>query len=726
MLVAATSQGQNSANNRANLDVKKANAEIKIDGRIDEDDWLEAQVASNFVNQWPSDSGAAEAITEVRLTYDENFIYIGAILYDDGENRIIQSLRRDNDSHWNSDGFTVIFDPINNKSNGFVFGVNAGGAQMEGTANSQGNETNVDLNWDNKWMSEIGQYENMWVVEMAIPFKTLRYNSSSTSWGINFVRNDMKRNIYSTWSAVPRNLPALDIGYTGQLQWDAAPQPSKGKVILIPYASGNIARNHEDNESTKYDGDVGLDAKIAVTSSLNLDLTVNPDFSNVDVDQQVTNLSRFSIFFPEKRNFFLENSDLFSNFGTWNLRPFFSRKIGLNDGEAIPILYGARLSGNLTDDLRIGALDVQTRATDEFKAQNYAVAAFQQRVLKRSTVKGIFVNRQSSDKGEGFNKTDYNRVGGLEFQYLNESGRFGGSLRYHTSFTPEDTDDNSYYGANVEYNSRNFFTGLNLDKVGQNYVTDVGFAPRLNNTDSERDTTVRIGYTFINPWVGANFFTPESKVLNFHGPRTWHIFNINDDGELTERRYNLFYVLGFRNTSFFRIRFSDSQVTLPFALDLIGGDDFLPAGKYIFREVWAGYESDSRRTISFNSEITYGSFYNGTKLTLSGGLNIRQQPWGNFGINYTQNRVDLPENFGNTTLHLIGPQAEVSFSNKMFWTSFLQFNTQAENFNINSRFQWRYRPMSDLFIVYSDNYATDNLNVKNRGVVVKITYWLNL
>lgn len=707
--------------------IQKSIDQIELDGDLSEESWSNADIANNFINHWPLDSGKAEALTEVKLTYDDAFLYVAATCFDNGE-RIIQSLRRDSENHWSSDGFTIAIDPINQRTNGFLFGVNAGGAQIEGTLNVRGSDTESDNNWDNKWYSQVKQYEDRYVVEMAIPFKTLRYNGGNGAWGVNFIRNDMQRNIYSTWTRFPLNFGGIDLGYNGSIVWDKPPQPSEGKVILIPYTSGGISRNHEDNEPTERDFDAGLDAKIALSSSLNLDLTLNPDFSNVDVDQQVTNLTRFSVLFPERRNFFLENSDLFGNFGAWNVRPFFSRRIGLIDGEPVPILYGARLSGNITDDTRIGIMDVQTRSTNEVGAQNYAVLSAQKRVLKRSNIKGIFINRQSTESGESNDDmSDYNRVGGLEFEYLSSDGKWSGTARYHKSFNPEKYDQTDFYSAFIAHNSRNLWFGTAMNRVQENFIADVGFVPRLFNNDDARDTTVRIGYTQLNHWLGYNHFTSQDSKINFHGPRYWTALIYNDGGEFSERRSNLRYFLNFSSASEIEFRFIDSEIVLPFPTDFVGEDnDLLPSGRYRFQTYGIRYASNPRKAFYGEVSLDVGSFYNGNRTTFGLNANIRRQPWGNFGLAYTQNRVELSENFGSTVLHLIGPRMEVSFSNKMFWTSFLQYNTQAENFNINSRFQWRYKPMSDLFIVYSDNYATDGLNVKNRGIVFKLTYWLNL
>lgn len=706
------------------LDIKKTTEAIVIDGKLDENVWASIEGVNQMMNHWPLDSGIAKAISHVKMTYDDDFIYISAVQFDNGS-RIIQSLKRDDRNHWQSDAFTVAIDPINQRTNGFVFGVNAGGAQFEGMLNMRGNDSNIDTNWDNKWFSAVQQSDDRWVVEMAIPFKTLRYNSTNATWGINFIRNDMQNNAYTTWTQFPVNFGGVNLGFNGALNWDTPPKQSKGKVVLIPYVAGGANKNHEDLENTKYDVDVGLDAKIALTSSLNLDLTLNPDFSNVDVDQQVTNLSRFSLFFPEKRNFFLENSDIFSNFGSWGSRPFFSRRIGLDGGEQIPILFGARLSGNITDDTRIGIMDVQTRATDEVEAQNYAIAAVQKRVLKRSVIKGFLTNRQANVSDENGSRQDYNRVGGLEFEYLSNNGNLGGSIKQHYAVTDEEMSDKSSTSAELYYNVKTFFTGVNFTKMGENFITDAGFTPRLNNYDAANDTTVRIGYTLVNPWIGFNVY-PSGSIINRHGGRTWTVLTTNKDGSFNERRSTFVYVFDFADKSDFRVDVQNTDVQLPFETDLIGEDVFLPAERFTYTDIGVRYNSDPRKVLSLRSSVRYGEFFSGTKFTLSSTLNFRSQPWGNFGISYTQNKVDLGGEFGSTDLHLIGPTAQISFSNTIFWTSFLQYNTQAENFNINSRFQWRFKPMSDLFIVYSENYTTTNLKVKNRGLVFKLTYWFNV
>ena len=707
--------------------MEKAPDPVIIDGSEAEDAWEQIDKIPQLMNHWPLDTGFADALTEVKVTYDNDFVYVLAICYDQGD-RVIQTLRRDNmEAHWSSDNFTVVLDPMNGKQNGFLFGVNAGGAQVEAQISIDGVDSSSDPNWDNKWYSSVQQLPDRWVVEMAIPFKTLRYSSNNDQWGINFIRGDMARNSYSTWTQFPLNYGGINLNYMGTLDWDQKPKQAEGKVVLIPYLAGGTNRDFENDEGqTNYqqDFDAGLDAKIAITSSLNLDLTLNPDFSNVDVDQQVTNLSRFSIFFPERRNFFLENGDIFSNFGSWQIIPFFSRRIGLDGGQQVPISYGARLTGNLNENLRVGAMNVQTRAQGDVNANNFTVAAAHQRVFKRHILKGIVLNRQATGEGAG---TDFARNAGLEFQYIHPGGKWNNTFRFHGSDTEEGLNKNFYYGFGGDYRGRHLRMGWNFDVVGENFITELGFNPRINNFNAITEETTRQGFTRINPWVVYRFIpkNPDSK-LNQHGPRTWHRGFLNPDGSLNERGHGIAYDFIFKNQSELRVVYFSEEINLPVPTDFIGSDTPLPVDNYRNNDHFVRYNSDPRKALSTNLSAGYGTFYNGTRLNLQTGINLRTQPWGTFGIDYNLNRVELADGFGETTLHLLRANAEISFSNTMFWTTAVQYNSQAENYNIFSRFQWRYRPMSDFFLVYTDNYTTDGLNIKNRQIVFKVTYWLNM
>jgi hypothetical protein len=707
------------------LKVQKSQQLIVIDGELNESAWAQVESASPFFNKWPTDSGYADAKTQVRVIFNDEFIYVSAVNFQAKKDLVIQTLKRDQiDSYWNSENFSIVLDPMNQKNTGFMFGVNAGGSQLEASINVLGAWSIPNENWDNKWFSAVKVLEDRWIVEMAIPFTVLRFKKGVNNWGVNFVRTDMKRNVYSTWAQVPVQLNGVDLGHLGSLQFEGTLSPRQSRVTLIPYLSGSNTQDFEEGEDANLDANAGLDAKIALTSSLNLDLTYNPDFSNVDVDRQVTNVTRFSIFFPERRNFFLENADLFSNYGSWMVRPFFSRKIGIQEGEPIPIQMGARITGNITKSLRVGIMDIQTKATQDFSANNYFVASAQQRVFNRSTLKFFAGNRQTNDVVEGDNSDEYNRTYGGEFQFISEDGKFSSSVRAHLAETPEKLNHNEYLSLGGGYTSSKFYVGVTGEKVGENYINDLGFVPRLYNYDASNDTTIRIGHYAINPWFGL-MIRPKEKI-NLIEANTWSVINYKTNGEFLERSTSVNLTVSFKNTSEFFVEMFNTDTNVPVPCDILDNDIPLPATRYYFTQFTTRFSSDKRKALSGDVSFTRGNFYTGTRAEFGGSINARIQPWGNFGISYLQNEIDLGPEFGEASFVLIGPRAEVSFRNNIWLTTFLQYNTQAENFNVNSRLQWRFKPMSDLFIVYTDNYTTSNFAVKNRGVIVKLTYWLNL
>lgn len=727
LLSYSNTKGQIYEDNRTKFThpIKKTGLPIKIDGKLDDLEWGNHTATQQFLNQWPVDTGKARVSTNVRICYDNQFIYVGIACFDQHNKHVIQTLKRDSpNEYFNSDAIGIVIDPINKRTNGFFFGVSAGGAQVEGLVTATGTTTELQENWDNKWYSSTTSTDTVWFVEMAIPFSSLRYDNNNKVWGLNFVRNDMKGNTYSSWAWVPVNLNTIDLGFNGALIWDETPPSASSKASIVPYAAMGATKDYLSGTQPKFTVNAGGDAKIAVTSSLNLDLTINPDFSNVDVDRQITNLTRFSLFFPERRNFFIENSDIFTAFGYTQLRPFFSRQIGLVEGQPVPIQFGARLTGNLTDNLRIGLMDIQTdkKNGNKINASNYGIIALQQRILKRSSIRGMFINKQETSdiKNEG---KKFNRLGAVEFNYLSDDGKWSGDIRLHQTGTNIKSVDDGYQSISLTRATRKTNIRMSIHRIGTNYVSDVGFIPRLENYDANRDSIIRLGFTHINNLFVYNFFPKKGK-LNIHGPRYATDIFLNPNGSTNERQLFFSYYLNFKNQTEMEFIVRNTELNLPFST-FIAGNVPLQSGKYHFTNFGVWLQSDPRKSLSTNIYIQHGSFYAGTKTSLESSIKYRRQPWGSFSLTYNFDKVDFQPPYQSENFHLLGARMEISFSNAMFWTTFLQYNTQLENMNINSRFQWRYKPMSDLFLVYTDNY-TPELKIKNRGFVMKTTYWLNL
>ncbi|MFT3681720.1 MAG: DUF5916 domain-containing protein [Ferruginibacter sp.] len=704
-------------------EIEKTAEHIKIDGELNEAVWSTAAKTGDFWLKFPNDIGRPKNKTEVRVTYDDKFIYFGFTAQDSGK-AFIQSLKRDN-GHDGNDCVAIVLDPTNQRTNGFFFVVNAFNAQSEDQLPLP--EENA-WSWDNKWYSATKRYPDKWTAEIAIPFKTIRYTADKLLWGINFLRVDPVQNEYSVWTHLPVNFASHTLVYTGALVWKTPPPPAGGNNAFIPYINGELNKDNQNGLPIKSKANAGFDAKVALTSSLNLDITANPDFSQVEVDRQVTNLSRFSIFFPERRTFFLENSDLFSNYGYPDARPFYSRTIGLDaNGNRIPIIGGVRLTGNIDKSTRIGVMNMQTAKKDDVAAQNYTAATIQRRVLKRSVVKAYFLNHEnfiSSSEKQANPLSAYGRNAGAEFEYNDLEGKWGGWAAYNHSFKKNVTDHNAFFQAGGQYNTRNFTALVNYAGVGTNYYTDMGYVLRIENYDALRDTVVRLGYRDL--WTEASYrIYPEKGNVIQHTFFAYNDVIFNPDNSVNERSQMLEYSINFRNTSNAYINVIHNDVNLLFPTSFTDKTP-LPKGNYSYYRLRAGYNTDFRKVFSININGGIGSFYNGNYKSLSTTITVRKQPHLNLGLTTEYNRLDFPDPHGSTELFLIAPRVELNFSTSIFWTTFFQYNTQRNNVNINSRLQWRFKPMSDIFVVYTDNYFTDPFfKNKNRALVFKMNYWLN-
>ncbi len=712
---------------------------ITADGNLDEPIWQEAGMITNLWQQFPLDSVKAEGQTEIKMAYDEDFLYVAVRSNAENDQFIVPSLKRDF-SFQGNDNITILFDTYNDQTNAFVFGMNAYGVRREALVSNGGRQSgDFQSSWDNKWNGNASRHEDYWIAEFAIPFKTFRFNEGATEWRFNIYRNDTQFNERSTWKRIPQNRLIMDLSYMGKVIWPKPLGKPGRNISIIPYGTTGIARDFENLEqnSADFDADVGFDAKLAVTSGLNLDLTVNPDFSQVEVDQQVTNLDRFEIFFPERRQFFLENADLFGSFGLSRVNPFFSRRIGVardtTTGQNFqnPIHYGVRLSGKVNDRLRIGMLNMQTAKESDngLPSFNYTVAALQQRVFNRSNISFIFANKQSinpSESGGDFN--DYNRVAGLEYRLFTNSNRWIGKAFYHQSFSPENLDHNFTQGAQLEYQRRKYRFEWAHVMIGNGFEAEVGFVPRKD-------------YLLLSPEFQI-FFYPSSGIINRHSFNmdTRIFFQIGKDGNqfiddwgIGERQFEFTWDFQFTNNTQGSIQSTVNEITLLNDFDPTRVQEdtvFLPAGEtYNFTDLSLNYESDQRKTVFFSLEPTIGQFYNGFRTGVEGDVTYRFQPYGSVTFNFNYNRIDLEAPFKTADVWLLGPRIDVTFSKKLFWTTFFQYNNQLDNLNINARFQWRFAPVSDFFLVYTDNYLVDtfsNFQKRNRAVVAKLTYWLNI
>lgn len=735
LLVVITAQGQ--AVTRKQVYIKEASSPIKVDGRLTEQAWKESVPAKNFMQTFPYDSSLSYSQCEIYLTYNKGFIFIGTKCNDTEPNKdfVILSKRRDFRGP-GIESINLILDPFQDQTNAYAFGINPLGVQKEGlvvNGGSQGGDFSLD--WDNKWTSEAVIGDGYWTAEMAIPFKTIRFPEGSTKWYFNAYRVDSKTNERATWNRVPRNFRPYSLSYTGEMIWDK-PLPKPGaNISVIPYVSSGLNKDFEENTVTSFQKDIGGDIKIALTPSMNLDLTINPDFSQVEVDRQVTNVDRFEIFFPERRQFFLENADLFAAFGSDDARPFFSRRIGVAIDTATgsnvqnKIYGGFRLSGKLNNRLRVGLLNMQAAEDLEISLPsiNYTVAAVQQQVFSRSNISMFFVNKQSFDKSYADklfgDSVTYNRVAGIDYNLASITNKWTGKLFYHQSFQEQNPGKQYSHGASLRYSTQKWEAEWNHAMIGENYNAEVGFVRRTNINS-------------IKPEISYKFY-PSSGKLNNHGPGVEFEYLWDANGS-TDQLVRLAYDFRFQNNASFRLSYNNRFTRLLSDFDPTRTPDeenplkLLAGSAYSYQSYWMRYESDPRKLVSLEIRHSGGENFNGTRYEYSPSITYRFQPFGSFTLDYSFNRIRLPAPYPSRDIHLIGPRVDLTLSKKLFLTNFMQFNTQNENVNINARLQWRFKPASDLFLVYTDNYffSFENPNAnwmpRTRALVFKMTYWLNL
>ena len=702
-------------NSSYRLNIQKTDEPIAIDGKMEEQTWLNADVATDFFMITPMDTSYSQVRTDVRMAYDDKHIYMIVINYHAVEGPyMVESLRRDFNFGKN-DNFIFFMDPFEDQFNGFSFGANAAGAQWDGIMFDGGK---MDLSWDNKWVSKVSNYEDKWIFEAAIPFKSIRYKSGIKEWGINFSRMDLKTTEKSGWAPVPRQFPSASLAYTGVLVWDEPPPSAGPNISLIPYGLGGMNQDRQAGESPQYRNSFGMDAKIGLGSALNLDLTVNPDFSQVEVDKQVTNLDRFELFFPERRQFFLENGDLFANFGYETIRPFFSRRIGLD----APIIAGARLSGKINKDWRIGAMTMQTDAVEEteINPQNFSVLTLQRRVFARSTIGAIMVSRQAGMfdytlDNSSVGQPDYDRNMGLEFNLASSNNMWTGKTFLLTSFNPKTSGTGIAYAANLRYASGNLYWNWQHEYVSENYTAEVGYVPRK-------------GFYKINPTIGYLFF-PESKKILSHGPEISTNRFFNKDLEQTDNETNLSYKIRFRSQSNLTVWSSYDFIKLldPFDPTNASGDTLATGSEHRWNSWGTEYTSKPQSIFTYAFAARVGGYYaDGGRYNYRGEMGYRFQPYFSIALNANYNEIHLPEPWNVTSFWLIGPRLDLTLTNTFFITAFIQYNEQIDNINLNTRLQWRFKPASDIFLVFTDNYLPAPFYAKNRSVALKFTYWWNI
>ena len=687
---------------------------IVIDGAIDEEAWDKAEPVDEFIQSKPQIGYPASERTVVRVVYDDEKIYISAVCYDSEPHKaVVTTLEQDFDTP-NSDNFGVVLDTFHDKRNGYFFQVNPRGALKDSQVFDDSRYENRE--WEGVTQQATKMYDDRWTVELAIPFTTLRFDPSSAdqTWGVNFLRRIRRKNEDLLWAPLDRRDFVHRMSKAGTMLGLAGLR--KGRNLQIkPFALGSNTTGSlraADANATK--GDAGVDVKYGVTPSMTLDLTYRTDFSQIEVDQEQVNLTRFSLFFPEKRDFFMENAGIFQ-FGDLNERAlrmgagprdfalFHSRQIGLTDaGGVIPIVGGGRLTGS-AGGFEIGVLNMQTEDSAGAAGENFSVLRLRRALPAASDVGMMFVGSEKTGDGQG---PAYSRSYGFD---LNLRPRRNMILQTYLAATqdPAATGNQTASRFTVGFRDNVWNTSAFFKQIGDGFNPGVGFVSRrdMRQTYATFGAHPRPGLSWIeevNPYVEINNITDLESVLQTRTGTLGFDTLFKDGSRLfVEHRDNF------------------ERVEEPFRVSRAT----IPVGEYDFRENAITYNSSAGRGVSARTSLTVGDYYGGEKTSLNVGALWRANP--QLLLDVSLNRNDITLDGESFAADVYGLRVRGALSTTFFANAFFQYNAAAEQSVVNVRFDWMHSPLSDLFVAYTERRNTaGGGGILERVISVKLTKML--
>ena len=716
---AATGEMQVTADGRRTVTAIETTTPIVVDGALDEAVWQRAEPANGFVQAEPHEGESATEATEVRLAFDHDALFVAVRCVDSASAGIIVNDIRKDFATGEQDSFEIILDTFADRRNGFVFVVNPVGAKSDTQIANEGRD--VNSSWDAVWTVATKIDESGWTAEVRIPFKSLRFErGDSRIWGVNFSRRIRRKNEVDYWSPVPRvyNLYRASLGGT----LSGLPDASQGRNLRVkPWISAETTRATAAGDFDP-GAHAGLDLKYGVTPSLTLDVTVRPDFAQAEADEQQVNLTQFSLFYPEKREFFLENSGMFyfgdipreSRLGSARFSPpeeeillFFSRRIGLTStGDPIPITAGGRLTGR-AGRTGIGLMTIQTESEPGRPGDNYTVLRGRRDVLRNGDVGAIFLSRQSV--GEG----GRNEVAGVDanFRFIRALSINGFLAR---SFTPGFSSGQAAGKGSITWNANTLHAQYSLLSIGDNFRDDIGFLKRVGIRKHFGDFGVRkrpeslrkLGIRELHPHGRANIYTDQSNVKVSH---TNHVA----------------MAVFFESGAWFEVQWNPryERITTPFKVQ---PNQSFPVGSYGWNEYALELETNHSRKVSGSALLTGGGFWSGTQKSAKVGVVFRPSYHLTFDTALQRNDIDLPFPMHPFTTNLVTSRIGYAFNTRTFLDTLLQYNTDLNQFNANVRFDLIHRPLSDLFVVYNEQQVTNQPTPVNpgRGLIVKYTHML--
>ncbi len=667
-----------------------------IDGRLDEALWQSAEPIGELVQVEPVAGVAPSETSDVRILYDADFLYVGLRFFDREPEKIIASTRERDQQLDADDRFKLVLDTFHDHRSAFYFVMNSAGSKSDALINDNGRDFN--RRWDGIWYGAARADELGWSAELAIPFKTLSFRADGGVWGFNLERHVGKRREDARWSGPTRDTTIFSVGDAGELHGLEGLRQGIG-LDLVPFFVADLESDLVTSDTDLF-GEPGLDAFYKITTNLTLSFTLNTDFAETEVDARRVNLTRFPLFFPEQRDFFLQDAGLFGFASFSNdVIPFFSRRVGLSPaGEEVPILAGAKLTGR-AGPYNLGVLDVQTDDLDGLDGQNLFVARVTRNVGEQSTIGGI------ATFGDP-NSSQTSGLLGFDATYRTTSFQGKKTLVASAWALASDNEDVSgddlAFGAALEYPNDLWSWNLAAKEIQANFDPRLGFVPR-------RDIRKYSGEIEYGPRIGGTI-----RQLEF-GVGTELISDTAD--ELETARVEL-QPLGIEWESGDELRF-----TLEHDRDEVPADEFpppspgfeispgvfIPVGEYDFDRYRLEFESASKRPLSINVGVSAGEFFDGDRLETGLALAWRSGALFTTALEYEQNDVDLPG--GEFTTQLARLRTQFSFTPELSWNTFVQWDNDSESIGIQSRLRWIPTPLQEIFLVFNETFDEDGSSV---------------
>jgi hypothetical protein len=718
-LLVGTAFGRGVDTERYQVTAVKISAPITLDGRLDERVWLDAIPASGFVQREPQEGKPSTEPTEVKVLYDDSNLYFGIICHDDEPGRIVANeMRRDAELR-NEDFTDIIIDTYNDHRNAFYFSVNPLGSRRDALIRDEGGS--INRQWDGIWDAKTARGPDGWTVEVAIPFHTLRFTKETKQiWGINFGRSVARKREESYWTPILRDYGfygRMKVSYFGHLV--GLEGIRQGEMVqAMPYIIGG---GNKTDASAPFKGtvDAGLDMKIRLTSNVTADLTVNTDFAQVESDQEQFNLTPYSLFFPEKREFFLEGADIFrigeraSEFNMGSTLLFFSRTIGLSaDGREVPVLGGAKITGK-AGKYDLGILDILTGSTsylDDYNERvdigrtNYSVFRLKRDVFEKSSIGVIAMSKDPLSGGST------NRTAGLDFNLtLGQNFKTDGFLA--RTFTPGLRSDDWAGNLNASYADDFWDLGFAYMDIGENFNAEMGFVPRTDIQKFKLNAGVGPRPHFLG--LRQSFFMNDVTYIQDHSGRVL-------GRELFNGVYN-----SFQNGSQLFVGYSQNFEYLEDDFE-ISTDVIIPAGGYKFNNFMLMFNSDRSRGVALGGHFRLGEYYNGHLASIEGQAYLRLTRNFTAELRLDRNQFNLPVTGGKFASNIFSGRFVYAFSPDLFAKAYVQWNGSEKLLLGNFLIRWIYKPGANIYFIYNENRILGRSGyLEDRTVMIKASFLFN-